>query len=510
MKRRDAIRTMGLMLGSASIGTTPVFLFAAATQTPLKIPELLTGNVQGTKKHYPLNVRVGTSRFLADRDTPTLGINGNYLGPTLRFKRGDQVSLDVKNTLPETTTLHWHGLHIPASVDGGPHQIIQPGSDWNPEFSIVQRAGTFWYHSHLDKKTGEQVYKGLAGMIIIDDETHDTLDLPNEYGVDDIPLIVQDRNFNEDGSFRYIGMHRDVMTGMYGDRLLVNGSINPVLTATRQRLRLRILNAANARSFSFAFSDSRTFQIIASDGGLLESPVQVNECVLAPAERAEIIVDVSNGSPVQLLGLPLGSNSPFAAQGMMQRMIASGLESTVVLSIEPQSTLEPSPVLPTTLASFERYQRTDAVRLRNFKLSMVMGMGGGMMGNRGGGGGNGGGMRGRMGGGNFFINDRAMDMGVINERIPIGSLEVWQIENDSIMMHPFHVHHGQFQLIGRNGRPPVGIELGEKDTIKVAPGETLQFLMKFDRFADPDHAYMYHCHILEHEDNGMMGQFTVE
>ena len=505
MKRRDAIKSMGLALSSLNFAA-PLSVFAANAQTPLKIPDLLTGDLVNSTLHYSLNVQAGTSRFLPDRDTETLGINGNYLGPTLRFKRGDDVALHVKNTLSEITTLHWHGLHIPAAVDGGPHQIIESGGNWNPEFSITQRAGTFWYHSHLDKKTGEQVYKGLAGMIIIDDESASGLDLPSQYGVDDIPLIIQDRRFNEDGSFRYVGMHRDVMTGMYGDRLLVNGCLNPVLSATTQKLRLRLLNAANARSFSFAFSDGRPFQIIASDGGLLENPIQVNNVILAPAERAEIIVDVGNGEPVQLLGLPLGANSVFASQGMMQRMTASGLESTVVLNIEPQSLLETSATVPAALASFERHRRSDAIRQRSFKLSMVMGMGGGMMGNRGPG------RRGanNEGSGNFFINGQAMDMNVVNERIPVGSLELWQIENDSIMMHPFHVHHGQFQLISRDGRAPIGIELGEKDTIKVAPGETLQFLMKFDRFADPEHAYMYHCHILEHEDNGMMGQFTVE
>jgi blue copper oxidase len=508
MKRRNAIKTMGLLLSGSTIATAPISLFAASQQTALKIPELLSGNDQDSKKNYPLSIQTGVSQFLSDRETATLGFNGDYLGPTLRFRRGDQVALDVMNTLFEPTTVHWHGLHIPAAVDGGPHQIIEPGSTWNPEFSISQRAGTFWYHSHLSSKTGEQVYRGLAGMIIIDDETSESLELPQDYGVDDIPLIVQDRSFNEDGSFRYVGMHRDVMTGMYGDRLLTNGCINPLLVATRQKLRLRILNAANARSFSFAFSDGRGFQIVASDGGLLESPIKANEVMLAPAERAEIVVDIRTGSPVQLLGLPLPANSPFAAQGMMQRMIASGLNSTVVLTIEPQSSLDTSPALPTSLASFPRLQKADAVRQRNFKLSMTMGMGGGMMRGRAGAGNSGGMMGG--GSGNFFINDKAMDMAVINERIPIGSLEVWQIENDSMMTHPFHVHHGQFQLISRNGQPPAGIELGEKDTIKVAPGETLQFLMRFDRFADPNHAYMYHCHILEHEDNGMMGQFTVE
>ncbi len=510
MKRRSAILSMGLIFSSMKFAALPGHSFAASAQTPLKIPQLLSGNLQNTKKHYPLNVQTGTSRILADRDTATLGINGSYLGPTLHFTRGDQVSLNVSNSLTEATTLHWHGLHIPAAVDGGPHQIIQPGASWNPQFTIDQRAGTFWYHSHLEKSSGEQVYKGLAGMIIIEDETKGALSLPNEYGVDDLPVIVQDRRFNEDGSFRYIRMHRDVMTGMYGDRLLVNGGLNPVFSATRQKLRLRLLNAANARSFSFAFSDGRSFQIIASDGGLLEAPIQANTVVLAPAERAEIVLDLSSGAAVQLLGLPLAASSPFAAQGMMQRMIASGLESTVVLSIEPDSRLETSDPVPAALASFERYQTVDAVRQRDFKLSMVMGMGmgGGMMANRSTGGNRGAGMAG--GNGNFSINDKVMDMDVINERIAVGSLELWQISNDSMMTHPFHVHHGQFQLIGRNGIPPVGIELGEKDTIKVAPGETLQFLMKFDRFADPDHAYMYHCHILEHEDNGMMGQFTVE
>ncbi len=508
MRRRDAIKHMGLLFGSSTFATLPRSLIAATEKTQLKIPDLLDGTVQNSQKHFSLKVQDGSSQFLEDKKTATLGINGDYLGPTLHFKRGDQVSINVNNSLTEPTTLHWHGLNIPAAVDGGPHQVIAPSSIWNPEFTIVQRAGTFWYHSHLSAKTGEQVYKGLAGMIIIDDEASGALNLPSEYGVDDIPLIVQDRRFNDDGSFSYVGMHRDVMTGMYGDTLLVNGTINPVLTATRQKLRLRVLNAANARSFSFSFSDGRPFQVIASDGGLLENPYTINSVVLAPAERAEIIVDVGNGEPVQLLGLPLGANSPFATQGMMQRMTASGLNSTVVLNIEPQSLLESSPAISTTLASFQRFEKSDAARQRNFVLSMQMGMGRGMMNNRPGAG-NATGMMGSSNG-NFFINNKSMNMSVINERIPIGSLEIWQITNESMMTHPFHVHHGQFQLISRNGQAPAGIELGEKDTIKVAPGETLQFLMKFDRFADPDNAYMYHCHILEHEDNGMMGQFTVE
>lgn len=475
----------------------------------LKLPPLLDGETRAGQKHYTLRAQTGTSRFLAGLDTPTIGINGDFLGPTLRFVRGDDIAMHVENALGEDTTVHWHGLHVPARADGGPALIIDNGGSWHPEFRIMQKAGTFWYHSHLLGRTGEQVYRGLAGMIIIEDEETAQSSLPSEYGVDDIPLIVQDRRFNQDGSFSYIRMHRDVMTGVFGDTILVNGTLSPVFAPSTSRVRFRLLNASNARTYTFAFDDGRRFQQVASDGGLLAGPVELGSLILAPSERAEIVVDFSDGSPVRLISLPMPDNSPFATQGMMRNMHAGNTETFTVLNVQPQSRLQRSEAPGNTLTSIRRLQESEATRTRQLTLSMAMGMMG-MRSGRGPGGGAAATGRGMMGGGsNFFINGESMDMDTINQRVRMGESEIWEITNDSMMMHPFHIHHSQFQILDRNGRPPAAGEMGNKDSVKVGPGETVRFIMRFENFSDPDTAYMYHCHILEHEDNGMMGQFTV-
>ena len=503
ISRRRFVRGMGV---TASSTLFPLPLFAQnQTQNELQIPALHAGEMQAGSQSYDLQLQSGTSQFLSGLTTPTLGINGSFLGPTLRLKNGSNVAISVLNKLDEPSTMHWHGLHVPAKADGGPAQIISPDETWKPSFTVNQKAGTFWYHSHLLNKTGEQVYRGLAGMIIIDDEESGNLDIPSNYGVDDIPLIVQDRRFNEDGSFRYVGMHRDVMTGVFGDRILVNGTTSALFTPSTNKVRFRILNAANARTFNFALADGREFSLIASDGGFLEKPVALRNIVVAPAERAEIVVDFSDGGPVDLISMPLEASSPYATIGMMRNMLSTNTESFTILNIEPQSTLQRSSALPGELTSIRRMQAAEATRTRRFELSMPMGMG--MMG-RGGGQRGGGGRMGGMGG-EFLINGKPMAMDEINEVVPIGSTEIWEIHNDSMMMHPFHIHHGQFQVLDRDGVPPGLEEMGFKDTVKVGPGQTVRFIMHFENFSDPDTAYMYHCHILEHEDNGMMGQFTV-
>jgi len=345
-------------------------------------------------------------------------------------------------------------------------------------------------------KTGEQVYHGLTGMIILQDELSDRLPLPNDYGVDDIPLIVQDRRFKSDGSFDYIRAHSDVMTGLFGDKILVNGTVDAVFRPTTSRVRFRLLNAANARTFTFAFDDNRTFSQVATDGGLMEKPLERKSLILAPSERAEIVVEFNASEPCTLISLPLPAGSQFATRGMMARMHSGNDERFDLLRIEPAASLQSSPDLPSVLAKIPWLNPSDAAVTRKLTLSMAMGMG--MMGRRG------------SSGGNFFINGQAMDMEVVNYRIKKDTVEIWEITNDSMMMHPFHIHHSQFQILDRNGKPPQADEHGLKDTVKIGPGETVRFIMRFENYADPDTAYMYHCHILEHEDNGMMGQFTVE
>ncbi|MDF1765167.1 MAG: multicopper oxidase domain-containing protein [Gammaproteobacteria bacterium] len=495
MTRRAFLKGVGVVSGAIFLPQATLAATGSRTLNRLEIPERLDGIRSANGLSYVLRAQTGSKEFVSGLNTPTLGINRDYLGPTLFLRRGDDVQFNVTNALAEPTTLHWHGLHVPAKADGGPAQIIKPGATWAPQFTVNQPAGTFWYHSHLLHKTGEQVYRGLTGMIVLEDEVSDALALPKDYGIDDIPLTVQDRRFNSDGSFDYIGMHRDVMTGLFGDHILVNGTLNPVFTPTTQRVRFRLLNAANARTLTFAFDDQRDFQLIATDGGFVERPVTCTSLVLAPSERAEIVVDFADSKPCTLISLPLESGSPFATTGMMARMHTGNNERFDILRIEPSATVSSSPALPSTLATIPRLDPADAITTRRLTLSMAMGMGM---------------MRGRGRGESFFINDQAMDMNVINYRVKKDTTEIWEIHNDSMMMHPFHIHHSQFQILDRDGVPPAAHEAGLKDTVKVGPGETVRFIMRFENYSDPNTAYMYHCHILEHEDNGMMGQFTVE
>ncbi|MEX2132184.1 MAG: multicopper oxidase domain-containing protein [Pseudohongiellaceae bacterium] len=502
IKRRDFLKVAGSIGGVAVIGFPPTLNAQSFGSNLLAIPPLLAGNLVDDIRRYSLRVQRGSKTFLAGLNTPTFGINGDFLGPTLRMSRGEKVALSVRNDLGEPTTMHWHGLHVPVYADGGPHHVIDNGTTWEPEFTVMQAGGTCWYHSHLLNRTGEQVYKGLAGMIIIDDEETLRDELPSEYGIDDIPLIVQDRAFNQDGSFRYVGMRMDVMTGMFGDTILVNGTPSPYFEPTTTRVRFRLLNGSNARTYTLAFSDGRSFEVIASDGGLLPAAVRMTSVELAPAERVELVVDFSNGNPVNLVSLPMSASSPNNTQGMMRNMLRMNHQTFDILAVRPRSQLRRSASLPATLTAMARLQESDAVVARTLVLSMAMGGGMAMRGGM---------RRGRTMGtdASFFINGESMDMNVINQHVFMGDTEIWQLVNDSMMMHPFHIHHGQFQILDRNGRPPPAHEMGHKDTVKVGPGETVRFIMRFEHFSDAEHAYMYHCHILEHEDNGMMGQFFV-
>lgn len=496
MNRRHFLHASAL--GTAGV-LSPITLFGQGrSRNPLRIPELQTGELREGRWHYALQARQGSSRFLPGLDTPTIGFNSNFLGPTLRLRDGDDVRINVENRLDEATTVHWHGLHVPAIADGGPHQVIAPGTSWHAQFRVHQNAGPFWYHSHRIDHTGDQVYRGLAGMILLEDEQSMALDLPRDYGVDDIPVIIQDRRFNGDGSLRYVESQRDIMMGMHGDTILINGTYDPVFAPVTRTVRFRLLNGSNARTYRIAFSDGRQFHQLGCDGGFLAQPLPMTEVTLAPAERCEIIAEFADGAPVDLVSLPLPSDSPLRLQGMMGRMMGGMADEAFhLLAIEPQSQLATSLALPPTLASVPDAASVAVDRVRRFELDMVMGMMGG-------------GGRGGMGGERFSINGASMHMVTINERVPLGSTEIWEIHNNSPMMHPFHIHYGQFQVRDRDGRPPARHERGFKDTVMVAGGETVRVVMKFEDYADPVHAYMYHCHILEHEDSGMMGQFVVE
>ena len=448
-----------------------------------QVPNLEVGKRVGKDVYFDLSIQAGKTNIIANKLTPTLGINQGFLGVTLQANKGDTVHIKAKNNINKTTTLHWHGVKLPAKADGGPHQPILPGKIWKTQFDIVQPAATLWYHSHQLHKTAEQVYHGLAGLFIVNDDTSKKLNLPSEYGVDDLPVIIQDRNFKRDGSFSYLGSMMDSMRGMKGNTILVNGVVNPILKAKKSLLRLRLLNGSNARTYHLNFDDNRPFTIIGSDGGLLEKSIKVNTVRLAPAERVEILVDVSDGShPI------LQHTAVQVSSGM--GMMGNSDKDMDIFQIDARQAAKSNLSIPTHLVQHNNPEQSAVSKQR--KLILQMKMGPSMM----------------FGGDAFSINGKTMDINRIDEVVKAGSTEIWHLENTSMMAHPLHIHNVQFKVIARKGGVK-GHELGFKDVVLVHPRERVSVIMKFPKFSDAKTPYMYHCHILEHEDRGMMGQFTV-
>ncbi len=504
LRRRFLGRSLALGVAVALVPSASL-LAAARSRNPLPIPPLLEGERRDGRRHFRLTAQEGERQFLPGLTTPTWGFNGDYLGPTLRMKRGDRVSIEVINRLPETTTVHWHGMVLPARMDGGPHQPIAAGERWLSEYEVIQPAATLFYHAHTHGLTGPQVYRGLAGLLYIDDEESAALDLPDDYGIDDIPLVIQDRDFNNDGSFRYLGFMPERMIGKHGRTLLVNGAAAPELKALSTLLRLRLVNASNARFYRLAFSDGRPFSVIASDGGLLPEARTVTELTMAPAERYEVLVDLSDRRQLSLRDLGGAGNAGHGPMGMMG--MDEGFE---VLAIDATAALPSARKPARKLAGLAPAVAGSTDSERRLVLEMGM-MGGGMMR---GGGMMGGMRRGMMGpggmmGGMMRINGRSFDMQRVDFRLQPDREEVWVLGNDSPMLHPFHVHNTQFRLLSRNGNAPAAWEAGYKDTVIVHPGEEVRLLVPTGPYADERHPYMFHCHILEHEDGGMMGQFIV-
>jgi len=485
LTRRSFLTGAGLAGGSFLAGSLLWPFRANSASTALRIPELIDARTKG--QAIVLTAQSGRTAFYPGRESDTLGYNGSYLGPTLRVHRGDDVQIAVTNSLREDTTVHWHGLLIPGELDGGPHQTIRPGATWRPVLPIRQPAATLWYHSHAHGRTAEQVYAGLAGVLIVSDDEERALGLPSEYGVDDLPLVLQDRQF-QDGMLVLPQGMMSMMHGRRGDTLMVNGTVNPVARVPRRLVRLRLVNGANARDFDLAFDDGRSFQWIASEGGLLERPVKLSSLKLAPGERAEIIVDFADGRPALL------EAGPDNTMSMMMRTMTGvtnlgGIGRETVIRFEPQSGEALVKTVPDKLVTWERSNVSNAVRRRRFEMNMGMGMGGQMRG----------------GMSMFGINGRAFDMSRIDERIRLGDTEIWEVSGE-MMAHPFHIHGVHFEVLSRNGSSPGIRDEGLRDTVIVQ--EPVELLVKFSQTAVSS-PFMYHCHILEHEDAGMMGQFLI-
>jgi blue copper oxidase len=460
---------LGVAYGRLPMSTAGKVAFG----NPLAVPPLAPSHVDATgRRVFDLTAQAGTHRFGA-ADTTTWGFNGGYLGPTLRATRGEQVVVDVHNSLPVATSVHWHGMHLPAAMDGGPHNPVAPGATWSPTWTVNQPAATLWYHPHPHGDTAAHVYRGLAGMFIVDDPATDVAALPHRYGVDDIPLVVQDKRLDgagrlDDSAPMFSG------TGIRGATVAVNGTVGPYLDVTTSLVRLRLLNASNARVYSFGFTDGRGYDLVGTDGGLLAAPVRLTRLMLSPGERAEIVVAMRPGDRTVLRSYPpdLGVNAITARMN-------GGSDTLDILQLRAAGTLAPSPAVPVRLATVPRLDPADAAETRTFSL-----------------------------GGNA-INGNKHDMNRVDATVVKDTTEVWEITNRDGEPHNFHVHDVQFQVTSVDGRTPPLPLLGWKDTVYVPEGSTLRLVLRFTDHADPATPYMMHCHLLRHEDRGLMAQFVV-
>ena len=435
----------------------------------LSIPPELKGTLVNGKKLYKLNAQDGLSHFFENITTPTRGLNGALLGPTIRVDDGDEVDFEVTNSLNEPLALHWHGMHLPAKMDGNAHQEIASKQKWTSSFTINQKACTNWYHPHTHKKTAQHVYQGMAGFIIINDKESDAIDLPKTYGVDDIPIVIQDRSFNDDGTLFYSagsGMGMSSMRGMLGDVIIVNGVVNPYLEVPNKEVRLRILNGSNARFYTLKLNNNKSFKQIASDNALLESSVEMSEVKLTTAERAEIVIDFTNDAGKEFILSDID-----AGFDILKIKVSKNATSTTKT---PSKLIDLSSVIA---------DKTQAVKTRVFELNMRQ-------------------MR-------FTINGKLFDKDRIDETINVDEVEIWEIKNLSNMVHNFHMHATHFHIIQRSDREVPLNERGLKDTVFVPPKESVKVVLVMRDYIDSKSPYMYHCHILEHENAGMMGQFVV-
>lgn len=505
---------MGGMMGMSGKSSRIADVKPGVFKRPLPLPPQLHGtqDAHGIQTYALKTTPGGSSELRSGLKTPTWGYNGAVLGPTLRIPQGKPLRIHIDNGLDQSTTVHWHGAHIPGKVDGGPHNLIQPGKSLDVSFTLNQPASTLWYHPHPDGRTGPQVFAGLAGLMLIDDGTDVQLGLPHTYGVDDIPVVLQDRRFDTNGTLDYMSSMMDIM-GMKGDHFLVNGVEQPYVEVPGQWVRFRLLNGSNARIYNLAFSDKRAFHVVASDAGLLEQPAEISHLLIAPGERAEIMVDLRHDMGKRLV---LQSHSANIVPGLNRMPMATdGYDQSQfdLLELRIGTPVGKPGQLPSKLVTLAALKSDAPERhfvLQGMEMGMMRSM---MMGGKpvpesqhSGPGGMSMGVGGRD---MFAINDQFMRMNVINQRVRLGTTEIWRVANKGVMGHPFHVHGISFKILSRDGSPPSAHEQGWKDVVLISSGETVHIIAHFTQPAGDEHPFMYHCHILEHEDNGMMGQFTV-
>lgn len=431
---------------------------------------------------YEITAREAAVRILPGLETPVWGYEGLFPGPTLRVRSGRKFVVRHANELSVPTSVHTHGAYVDGDSDGHPADLIQPGASKDYFFFKNEGARTIWYHDHAEHITAINVYNGLAGFMMFEDEFADGLNLPS--GRYDVPLVIQDRSFNSDGSLDYTEEGDSSSNGFLGDVILVNGKPQPRLAVERRRYRFRILNDSNARPYRMALSTRQPLVQVATEGTIVEAPRELRSLPIVPAERYEVVIDFSAypvGTEIILRNL-MGKDSTANIMRFDVTGNARDTSSLPAVLRPPEEQIDATHAAPLT--------PPPGTPTRSFRF--------------------------RRHGGEWTINKKTWDAERIDERPREGDVEIWEFTNNAGgWTHPVHVHLTNFRVLSRNGRPPFVHERGFKETVNVGRNETVRVLMKWPKVpVGPEpgefvRRYPFHCHNLEHEDHDMMLQFAV-
>jgi blue copper oxidase len=487
MNRRDFIKRSSLSALSAWASTSmlsachteedmigePNWIVEGSFDRPLIIPSVTNGGAT-------LNAQTSLSELLKGRSSTTFSYANGLLGPTIKANTGETINVSLQNNLSEETNIHWHGLILPENMDGHPKDVASPGGSLNYALPIIQRAGTYWYHPHPHGLTGKQVFMGLAGMFIVNDPEEAALNLPS--GEFEVPMIIQDKHF-EGNNLAYSPSDDEIMTGYLGEQIVVNGLHAPFLSVTSTWYRLRILNGSTARVYNLGLTGGKQMIIIGSDGGLLPSQESVSAILLGPGERLDVLIDFSD--------LPVGKEI-YLVSNKFSEFNVQGRQSFSLMKFKVEKTGSSNFTMPSTLSAINTLSPGLSVKTRTIDIAQTIGGAGGH-----------GGM------GRHSINGKIFEMDRVDETVSAGTTEIWEFDNSAgDEIHPMHIHGVQFQLLERIGgrNKIIASEKGWKDTILLMPGEKVRTIMTF-----PDYTgvFVFHCHNLEHEDDGMMLNYRI-
>ena len=510
MDRRDVLRLLGLSTlagatGCAGESTFPrPFAFSEQTAPETELAPDVEFSLTAAPDEVsvlpgaPTRVWRFTGRLIKGPADTLEELPGSYLGPVIRLRRGQRVRIRFANQLDEDSIVHWHGLDVPERADGHPRLAIGHGREYIYDFEVTNRAGTYWYHPHPHQRTGAQVYAGLAGLLLVHDDDEEALALPS--GDAELLCVLQDRRFDARNQLVYQGGSMmgmmEMMNGFLGDRMLVSGQPQPTREVDAGWQRVRLLNGSNARLYKLAWSHDLPMTVIGGDGGLLERPVDQRRLTLGPGQRADVLLDLTglgSGTDIHLETLAFPEADAGRVGMMRHRSPLPNGAPRRLMTLRVGARRGRDFSVPQRLPAYDGSWavRADA-STRRVGLRFQR-------------------MRWLLGERTFAMDDVAED-----ESVAAGSTHVWEFVGQPNgmgmeMAHPMHLHGRQFRVLSRTGGRPNALregisDAGWQDTVLVLPGETVRVQVTFTSHPG---TYLYHCHILEHEDMGMMRNFRV-